>query len=294
MFRIYGQNVNGMSLNPRGGQFDSLCGVIKEVQADVMCGQEHQLDSSQHQVKSIIFQTCRQHWQNSRAIFGTSSVPFSCMRKPGGTFIASDGNVTGPRIKHQKLDEPGRWVSQTFQGASDRRITLVSAYQQVVSDVVSPGTVTAAAQQKSLLIQRNDSIQSPRKAFRRDLTAYLQRCKNAGDELILLGDFNEVMGDDPGGMTAVAHKLELFDMMSSRHSQTPPVTYSRGRRCLDYGLATPLVLQVITRCGYEAFHSRHPSDHRAYYFDMIDINLLFGTQIQQLSKYEPQTLHSTS
>ena len=290
--RIYGQNVNGMSLDRRGGQFDSLCRVIKEVQADVTCGQEHQLDSTQHQVKSIIFQTCRQHWQRSRVLFGTSSVPFSCMRKPGGTFIASVGNVTG-RIKNQKSDELGRWVSQTFQGASGRRIsTLVSAYQ-VVSDVVSPGTVTAAAQQKSLLIQRNDSIQAPRKAFRRDLTAYLQQCKNAGDELILLGDFNEVMGDDPEGMTAVAHKLELFDMMSSRHSQTPPVTYSRGRRCLDYGLATILVIQAITRCGYEAFHSRHPSDHRAYYFD-IDINRLFGTQLQQLSKYAPRTLHSTN
>jgi hypothetical protein len=168
---------------------------------------------------------------------------------------------------------------QTFQGASGRRITFVSGYQ-VVSDILSPGTVTAAAQQKSLLIQRNDSIQAPRTPFRRDRTAYLQQCKDAGDELILLGDFNEVLvGDDPEGMTAVAHKLELFDIVSSRYSQTPPVTYSRGRRCLDYDLATPLVVQAITRCGYEAVHSRHPSDHQAYYFD-IDINQLFGTQLQ--------------
>ena len=110
---------------------------------------------------------------------------------------------------------------------------------------------------------------------------------------MLIGDFNEVMGDDPDGMTSIVHKLGLFDMMSSRHSHQPPVTYSRGRRCLDYGLATPLVIQAITRCGYEAFHFRYPSDHRAYYFD-LDVNLLVGTQIQQLSKFEPRTLYSTN
>jgi hypothetical protein len=74
--RVYGQNVNGLSLDRCGGQFDSLCKVIKETQADVMCGQEHQLDSGQHQVKSIHYQTCRQHWQRSRIIFGTTTAPF--------------------------------------------------------------------------------------------------------------------------------------------------------------------------------------------------------------------------
>jgi NaMN:DMB phosphoribosyltransferase len=91
-------------------------------------------------------------------------------------------------------------VSQTFQGAAGRRITIDSAYQ-VVSDVVVRGTTTAAAQQQSLLIQRNDAIQAPGKAFRRDLAGYLQECKSAGDEIMLLGDFNEVMGEDPEGMT---------------------------------------------------------------------------------------------
>jgi hypothetical protein len=213
------------------------------------------------------------------------------MRKPGGTFIASVGNVTG-RIKHQKSDEMGRWVSQTFQGSAGRRITIVSVYQ-VVSDVVTPGTTTAAAQQQSLLTERNDTIQAPRKAFRRDLTLFLQTCKDAEDEIMVMGDFNEVMGDDPDGITALAHKMELFDMMSSRHANQPPVTYSRGRRCLDFGLATSHVIQSITRCGYEAFHSCHPSDHRAYFLD-LDVNLLFGTSIQPLSKFEPRMLHSTN
>ena len=82
---------------------------------------------------------------------------------------------------------------------------------------------------------------------------------------MLMGDFNKVMGVNPEGMTVLLaqHTLELFDMMSSRHTTQSPVTYSRGRRCLDYGLATPAVIQAIYRCGYEPFQSRHPSDYRA-------------------------------
>ena len=231
VFRVYCQNVNGLTLDRRGGQFDSLCRVIKEVQADVMCGQEHQLDTVQHPVKSILYQTSRQHWQRSRMNFATTTVPFRSIYKAGGTFMTTVGNATG-RIQHQTSDDLGRWVSQTFQGAAGRRVTFISAYQ-VVSDVVTPGTTTAASQQKSLLVLRNDSISAPRQAFRRDLSAFLQQCKSAGDEIVLTGDFNEVLGDDPEGLTSIAHQFELFDIMSSRHPSPLPVTYSRGRRCLS-------------------------------------------------------------
>ena len=59
--RIYGLNVNGLMLDRRGGQFDVLCEVIKEVDADVMCGQEHNLDSDQTQVRSSLIHTVRRH-----------------------------------------------------------------------------------------------------------------------------------------------------------------------------------------------------------------------------------------
>jgi hypothetical protein len=42
--RIYGMNVNGLTLDQKGGQLDVLCKVINE--PDVFCGQEHNLDSN--------------------------------------------------------------------------------------------------------------------------------------------------------------------------------------------------------------------------------------------------------
>lgn len=81
--------------------------------------------------------------------------------------------------------------------------------------------------------------------------------------------------------------------MSARHNQPLPVTYSRGKRCLDYGFATAQVCAALQECGYESFGHRFPSDHRAYYFDFV-IRKLFGTAIQPLSKFEPRQLHSTN
>ena len=52
--RVYASNVNGIRLDDRGGQFDTLCKVHKEVQADIVCGQEHNLDTTQVAIRTIL------------------------------------------------------------------------------------------------------------------------------------------------------------------------------------------------------------------------------------------------
>jgi hypothetical protein len=105
--RVYSMNVNGLRLDRLGGQFDTQCQVQKEVQADILCGQEHNLDSDQTQVRSILHDTARQHWPKSRMVFGTTPISFASMYKPDGTHIISTGNITG-RIQQQDSDKWGR------------------------------------------------------------------------------------------------------------------------------------------------------------------------------------------
>jgi hypothetical protein len=76
--RIHIQSVNGFNLDSRDGQFDQFCAIHKEIQADISCGQEHKLDTTQMQVQS---------WERSKIIFGTSPIPFSSHYKPRGTFM---------------------------------------------------------------------------------------------------------------------------------------------------------------------------------------------------------------
>jgi exonuclease III len=289
--RIYGINVNGLTLDQRGGQFDVLCEVMKEVEADVVGGQEHNLDSDQTPVRSIIINTVRGHWNRSKATFGTTPIPFTNMYKPGGTFMVTAGNLSG-RIIADAKDPWGRWVSHTYQGRGNLTITIFSAYQ-VVSKEITPGSTTTAAQQHSLLLQQNDTVINPRTAFRRDLTTAIQAAQALNQEVLLLGDFNEEFGSDPEGMTKVAVTCKLIDLMSSRHSTTPPATYARGRKRLDYALGTTHIAQALLRSGYEPFNIRFHSDHRAYYLD-FDTLRLFGTDTQALGNNEPRILKSNN
>jgi hypothetical protein len=161
------ENFDGLSLNKRGGKFDTLCSVAKETQADSLCCQEHNIDSTQAEVKKIIHQTTRQHWQRSRISFSNSPLPFSGFYKPGGTLSMTLNHLTG-RVVQQTEDKWGRWVSQTLQGRNGRCLTIINVYQ-VVNKHITAGSISVAAQQRSLLIQSNDTTHNLITAFRRDL-----------------------------------------------------------------------------------------------------------------------------
>jgi exonuclease III len=289
--RVYAMNVNGLSLDRRGGQFDTACEVQKEVQADIMCGQEHNLDSDKTHVRSILYETCRQHWRRSKVIFGTTPISFHSPYKPGGTFMVSAGDVSG-RIVHQEKDKWGRWVSQTLQGRAGLKVTIISAYQ-VVGTTITPGSITAASQQQTLLLQDQDITLNPRTAFRRDLSLYIRQCKEKHHDILLLGDFNEPFGRDPDGMLKLAAEHQLIDIMSARHSSAPPATYARGRTRLDYALATHHVAQALKRAGYEAFNARYHTDHRAYFMD-FDTEILLGTQTRPLRSSTSRILRASN
>ncbi len=107
--------------------------------------------------------------------------------------MLSTGDTTR-RIISQSQDKWGRWTSQTLQGTRNINLTVISAYQ-VVTDNPHTGLTTTTAQQQSLLIQSNNSC-SPRKAFKRDLQLFLQDRLSQGEELLLVGDFNEALGSE--------------------------------------------------------------------------------------------------
>jgi hypothetical protein len=165
-----------------------------------------------------------------------------------------------------------------------------SAYQVVAKDT-TPGSTTTTAQQHSLLLQQNDVVASPRTAFRRDLSLAIQVVQAMHHAILLLGDFNEVFGSDPEGMTKLAVTCKLLDLMSIRHSSTPPATYARGCKRLDYALGTNHVAAALIASRYEAFNTWFHSDHRAFYLD-FDTKRLFGTETQILGRHQPRILQS--
>jgi hypothetical protein len=190
-------------------------------------------------------------------------------------------------------DKWGRWTSQTYRGRADRSLTVISAYQ-VVTDHPAQGTTTAAAQQYSLLLQTRDPLRSPRAAFRRDLMEYIKQCQSQGHEILLTGDFNECIGQEPDGMSKVTDECHLINLMTRSHpGKQLPNTYARGHRCLDYAFGSEAVAAAVQYAGYEPFNSHFPTDHRPYYVD-LSISSLFGLQLQPLTRYEPRVLQATN
>ncbi len=201
--RIYSQNVNGIRFEKDGGQFNELCKVHQEVQADVLCIQEHNLDTTQYIVKQTLQQVCHKTWQRARLNLASSPIPFTGTWKPGGTGIMSTESITG-RITATGADEWGRWSYHTFQGQNRRSVTIISVYQVVEKFTQDKGTFTTAAQQRSLLLRQQDSLQDPRLAFQRDLRNFLHQHKDQHNEILIIGDFNERLGDNLNGTAQLA------------------------------------------------------------------------------------------
>ena len=88
-----------------------------------------------------------------------------------------------------------------------------------------------------------------------------------------MGDFNEVVDDDPKMMAKVLAAGNLTDVHAHKHGHANIATYIRCRRRLDYCFLSLRILEHVLRCGFEAFHARKVCDHRGYFVDLSMIGL---------------------
>ncbi len=114
-----------------------------------------------------------------------------------------------------------------------------------------------------------------------------------GEEVLIVGDFNEVFGSEVDGISKLAAVFNLVHLMKARHLTPLPATFSRGRQCIDYGLASPKFADSLLRCGYDAFNERYSTDHRSYYFD-FDTDRLFGNETHHLCSPPQRILKSNN
>jgi hypothetical protein len=132
----------------RGGQFNDVCAIVKEVQADIFGGQEHNLDTTQMHIRSTLYDTAKEYWDQNKMIFGSTPITFQSHYNPGGTYLVTVGNVAG-RIVNQGQDKWGQWICQEFSGREGTRVVLISAYQPVHKHGIE-GNLTVSAQHRSL------------------------------------------------------------------------------------------------------------------------------------------------
>jgi hypothetical protein len=184
---------------------------------------------------------------------GSSQIEMTNQYKPGSTLTLSRGKISARRLK-AGMDDMGRWTYQTFAGKGNRNVTIITAYQVCDKTTIQRGRYTAAAQQESILRQNGETNPNPRKHFRLDLHKFFQQRRQDGDEIILTGDFNEALGNESDGISKLCSDFNLVDLMYSLHGSRTIPTYARGKKRLDYALATPLAASTIIAGGYKPFN----------------------------------------
>jgi exonuclease III len=283
--RTYFINLNGLQFDSHGGKWNQTCEALNASQIDIAGFAELNQDTQQHSVYTTLQKVCSKHFNHHHLTLSTTPIKAITTYKPGGTALLTVDN-TNARIRTSGRDKLGRWAFSTYATKNNGRLLIVSAYQ--VCEDSSQGTFTAASQQRSLLhmtsiANGSQERQCPRTAFRQDLQHFIQEHQKVGSDILLIGDFNEELGDPSSGMSHLTNECDLRDVFASRHSTSQsPSTYIRGQRRLDYALASPRVLESIQSCGYDPFNYRIQSDHRGFFIDFNTLQL-FGTSTTALA-----------
>ena len=294
--RLYFQNLNGIGWNAEGGEWPAICEAIASIHTDILCCVEINQDTNKKEVREKIKTINNRHFKHHRYIASTSQWRTERTYKPGGTAIMVVEGITS--LVHRTFrDRMGRWASVRLLGENNTGITIISAYQVCQNKVTGKNTVVN--QQISQLIEEasraNETERiNPREAFIRELQTFIDQQQENGDQIILVGDFNEEITDIDSGMSNIATTCNLVDMFGARlGSPNIPSTWQRGKKRIDYALVSPQIAPMIKSAGYEPYSYRITSDHRGFFID-LDTKATFGNKpspIAPLAKRDFESHH---
>ena len=237
IFRIYLLNVNGISLGNDAADLTDVFLQMENIRADAICLTETKLAADQPYVKKLLHSAKNKVWDHSKIVTSDSKLNASeSYRKPGGTITAVTNNSVG-RVIDTETDPLGRWSGIILGGKDQRKILILTAYQ-VSQRTGAFGETTAYEQQRALLRQAGKENPNPRREFIKDLRKLLKKHYQASNHIILTGDFNEELGEDPHGITSLVIQFNLIDTYSAILVVDDSPTYARGQRRLDYILSS--------------------------------------------------------
>jgi hypothetical protein len=104
----------------------------------------------------------------------------------------------------------------------------------------------------------------PFKDFITDLIQFVKEKRSIKPLAINVNlDANEQMGKESDGLQKLTAELGLTDTHGNKlGAHNAPATCDHGSKQADYGLACPLRLPHVVRCGFGAFNDGPVTDHR--------------------------------
>ena len=280
MCRILLQNPGGIGVTP-GVKFGRLMEYLKENKVDIT-------GISEVNVNWKLMTDGRRLGDRTRGIFESQRVISSYYRKdnsalrdqPGGTAMMAVNKLSYcVQSTGQDKRGMGRWCWIRLRGKGGVQTRLITVYVPTKN----AGENTVYAQQiRGLAVFKISDC--PIKQLWSDLKEEIRAWRAAGEQIIVLGDFNE-------DTRQVENRLEEFslkDVIRGRHGQDSPATFQRGSRAIDGILATPTIAAEMLKAGYLPF-GELLGDHRGLWLD-IPLPSILGYSMAEVKQYQARRL----
>ena len=190
---------------------------VNETHADKMNAKNNKvLETSQRR----IFQSKERQYCNT--VPSPSLAPITSYTEPGGNMMG----ITGPlvdRMRRRIENKYRQWCDFVLLGNNNREILVLIAYN--VPRDTPVGDDTLHAQQTSLYLLDGKVDPNLRKLFICDLLTLTTTATKEDQDFILMGDFNEVVDDDPKMMAKVLSAEKLTDVHTHKHGHANIATY---------------------------------------------------------------------
>ena len=150
----------------------------------------------------------------------------------------SNGLYTG-RITRKGQEKYGRWAYTVMIGKRGQEIMIISAYNTCRNTPEDGGTI-AGQLVRSMHKEGHNKRFNLRKSFFNDLQKFLLKEQESGTEIVLAMDANtEATAEELKTLKLNANLVDTFEIKHPNIKH--PKTFHRGKQCLDYIYATPLV-----------------------------------------------------
>ncbi len=270
IFRIGFRNINSLPVQRSHPKNLKLIEDIKEANVDCMGIAEVNLAWQHLPYTDQLHERFRGTCEFAKFVSANNRDPkYSERKQSGGTMTIVNGNMSA-RIIGIANDprQMGRWCSILFRGKNGLKFRVITIYRPVHS----LGSLSAYQQQRYTLLDSDIDV-CPRTQILNDLRDFISKCKNDGEQLIVVGDFNEdVRGRS---LTSFFSDLDLREVLLERHGNEAPNTYRDGTNPID-GIFGTRNIHIVAG-GYLGFDWGLSSDHRMLWIDLRADSIL-GTE----------------
>ena len=260
--RVSFVNVNGIGSFAKHEKSEGIRRHMVEKEVDIMGLAETNVNWKKVRNKDTLWDRTKE-WVPDRRIGVSYNLHQRVQSKaqPGGTATIAVNDMA-QRYKGSGYDESGvgRWSWIVVSGKQNCVTRFVTVYAPQKS-----GTGLNTVYEQQLSYFNHNPIQQ----FWNDLARAISSWQSSGEQLILMGDWNEeITGEN---LTLWMRTFGLTEAITSLHGQTPPPTYHRGSHAIDGIYVSPSI--QVSRAGYLGFGDI-PGDHRGIWIDVEQRSIL--------------------